>query len=205
MCGRFSLYKISEFLNEYNVRFDEPLKPRYNIAPGQMVPIIADGGKVAKWGFVPHWADEPKISPINTRKESLAKRFFKDSYEKRRCLVPADGFYEWKKVDGSKIPYRLVLDRDVFCFAGIYDIWKDTITFSIITVEPNDVIRPIHDRMPAILAKKQEEAWLSDGSMDLLSAYPGKMNAFRISDRVNSPLNDDPSVIEDKKGLSDFF
>jgi putative SOS response-associated peptidase YedK len=171
MCGRFSLYKISEFLTKYGVEAD--LKPRYNIAPTQEVPIIEDG-KIAflKWGL------PFKKNVINTRVESwIEKPFF---HSMKRVLIPADGFYEWK--EGQ--PYRIETG-DIFTMAGI--TWKGG--FSIITTPPNITLKKIHDRMPAVL--ENEQLWLDRGELVLKE----KFTLRQISVLVNSPANDTEKVL----------
>jgi putative SOS response-associated peptidase YedK len=159
MCGRFSLVSVGQALKERFGLDDVPeLKPRYNIAPSQETAIITneEPGKVtlAKWGLVPNWAKEDMAHKmINARAESLAEKpAYRDSFKHRRCLVLADGFYEWKKVGNNKIPYRITTDG-IFSMAGLWER-KDKITFTIITTEPNDFMKDIHNRMPLVLEKK---------------------------------------------------
>ena len=198
------------------------LAPRYNIDPGQVVPVvIIEGRKVLqmmRWGLVPHWAKkEPDKLLINARAETLAQKpSFRDSFRNRRCLVLADGFYEWQENEkkNDKTPFRFILKgRGPFAFAGLWDIWRKQdgstlLSFAIITTEPNELIRPIHNRMPVILHQEHEELWLDPGFKDtkelssLLTPYPSnQMDFYEVSTVVNSPKNDKPVCIEPKNPL----
>lgn len=217
MCGRFSLYNLPELINEYQLDFSDEIKPHYNIAPSQAIlAIINDGGYHARqlrWGLIPFWSKAVFAGLINARAETVdQKPSFRQSFAKRRCLIPADGFYEWKKQEKGKQPYRITLkDRQVFAFAGLWETWTspsgDTInSAAIITTEPNAAIRPIHNRMPVVLPKTAESVWL-DGDADhqtlksLLKPYRSEqMELYPISNRVNSARNDSPSVLEPVSG-----
>ncbi|MBI4063449.1 MAG: SOS response-associated peptidase [Elusimicrobia bacterium] len=192
-------------------------KPRYNIAPGQEAPIVIWEEirlcRLIRWGLVPHWAKEEAIGykMINARAETIAEKpSYRKSFERRRCLVLADGFYEWQKVDGlkQKIPMRIMLkNKEPFAFAGLWDVWKkpdggELRSFTIITTEPNDFMKAIHNRMPVILRQKDEEMWLDPDLKDtskllpLLVPFASKeMDAYEVSTIVNSPQNDDPQCI----------
>ena len=176
MCGRFQLSVKGRHISERsNVEvFDEFYKPNYNCAPSQKLPVITntEPEKLSyfKWGLIPFWAKDPRIGfkLINTRAESIAEKpSFRTAFKKRRCLVPANGFYEWKK-DQNKTPYRIHFNRDeLFAMAGIWETWKDgedklVHTFSIITTMPNALMEPIHQRMPVILPKEEEQRWLEE-------------------------------------------
>src|SRR5713226_2517593 len=215
MCGRFTYSK--EF-RELRIRFDLdrdiPLfRPRFNIAPGQDVPVIvnAEGKKTLKairWGLVPVWAKDSAIGNrmINARAETLAEKpAFKRLLTKRRCLVPADGFYEWRKEGKGKVPLWISLKSgDLFSFAGLWDRWKkpdggELESFTIVTTAPNEFIAPIHNRMPVILTGEGEKSWLDPELTDiaklraLLAPYPSEeMTANYVSKLVNSPANDIP-------------
>ena len=176
MCGRFSNFSPLEALRE---RFradppDEPVYPRYNAAPGQRLIVIPmDDPKkmhLYKWGLIPHWAKDPKIgnSLINARSETLQQKpAFRGSLHKGRCLVLADGFYEWKSTAGRKIPYRVELkNKEPFAMAGLCSTWKDSTgkkidTFTIITTSANTIVETIHDRMPVIFTFEQEMKWIN--------------------------------------------
>ena len=166
-----------------------------------------------RWGLVPFWAKEPSIGykMINAKSETLTEKpSFRKPFKEKRCLVLADGFYEWEKTDKkNKVPYRFVLkNRQPFAFAGLWDVWKtpegDTLlSFTIITTRANELMERIHDRMPVILNEKDEAKWLdpefkdTDKLSSLLQPYPSEqMVAYKVSTIVNSPKNDTPSCIE---------
>jgi len=222
MCGRSSLTKVekeieahfhatfySEELERYN-----PL-PNYNIAPTQMVPVITSTDTqhlhIYRWGLIPFWAKDKSIGAkmINARVESLSeKAAFKKLLTSRRCIVPMDGFYEWKTDGKIKTPFRIVTtDQEIFSVAGLWDIWivPDTgeiiSSFTVITIHPNEMMAKIHDRMPAILLPENEKLWLdpdlkSSDAMQLLIPYPSEyMNAYEVSAKVNNVRTNDPSLI----------
>lgn len=222
MCGRYSLTQGVEVLQ---LRFafmeeDFDLKPRYNIAPSQNAPVVMVEGegrrlRMMRWGLVPSWAKEASIGNrmINARSETVAEKpSFRKSLKQRRCLVLADGFYEWrapKEGKGRKTPMRILLkSQEPFAFAGLWDSWKDPdgeelLSFTIITTQANDLVKGIHERMPVILAPEEEEVWLNAGSgeterlLSLLDPYPEKeMKVYEVSAAVNFPANDRPECIE---------
>lgn len=216
MCGRFTnAITWRELVELYHIH-DQPalnLKPRYNVAPSQDIPIVrpADGGReiaIARWGLVPFWAKDLKVGykMINAKAETIdEKPSFRNAFKARRCLIPADGFYEWKKLDdGSKQPYRLCLaDRQPFAFAGLWERndGLDVTSCTIVTTEPNEIAAQIHNRMPVILPPEDYEAWLSPetgpaGAKALLRPYEGEMIAYPVSKDVGSPKNDGPELIE---------
>lgn len=217
MCGRFTETRpVEEVEQRFVCRSDRcEAKPRYNIAPGQAVPVVVSGAKRLlrnmHWGLVPYWADSERSSLqlINARAETVAEKpAFKHPFQCRRCLVPADGFYEWKKESGQKrTPYRFTLKSgQLFAFAGIWDLWEShdgrlVHSFAIITTMANDVIRPVHDRMPVILSPGEEAAWLApdtpaDMLKTMLKPYVAEfMKSGPVSARVNSPHHDDPACI----------
>jgi len=223
MCGRYtntvSIKKLAERFGFPVVSQEFPL--RYNIAPGQKAPVVLRQSpnrlEWMRWGLVPTWAKEPKIGykMINARGETLdQKPSFKRPFQRQRCLVLADGFYEWQKQsDGkTKIPMRIVLkNHEPFAFAGLWDHWKDPKgdvlhTFTIVTIEANRKLRSIHDRMPVILSRKDEDLWLDPSCQDLdelkslLKPYPeAGVEAYPVSTIVNSPKNDTPECIEEVK------
>lgn len=217
MCGRFYNFSPLEVLRE---RFradppDEPVYPRYNAAPGQRLIVIPmdDSKKMHfyKWGLIPHWAKDPKIgnSLINARSETLKEKpAFRGSLQKGRCLVLADGFYEWKSTGGRKVPYRIELkNRNPFAMAGLCSRWKDQTgkeidTFTIITTSANEIVGTIHDRMPVIFTPEEERKWI-DPLLDfqevhqhLLSYAGNDMVIYPISTLVNSPRNDSAEIIK---------
>ena len=216
MCGRFTLYIDSKKLNTVfhltNSIFD--CVPSYNIAPGQDIQVITQGpeGRVIsymKWGLIPYWAKDPKIGSrlINARAETIdCKPAFRNAFRQNRCLIPAEGFYEWMKTNGKQPVYVSLPDRQVFAFAGIWSHWKapDSSTInscSIITTDSNECIRKIHDRMPVIFDQEQQfQAWLeqSDTSAlkDLLKPYAGVLEVYPVSKAVNFSKTDGPELIK---------
>ena len=223
MCGRLSLAVSPEALAErFGVRPPTALAPRYNVAPGQPLAAIKGSarGRVdpLEWGLVPAWAEEPGSGHINARAETIAEKpSFRDAYANRRCLVLADGYYDWADERGrGSQPYRFVRpDRDPFAMAGIWERWEAAgevrETVAVVTTEPNAVVEPIHHRMPVILDRSEEDRWLDGEDTDaLLDPSPGDdLKAYPVSDAVNDPANDSPAVIEEvdppeQTGLGDF-
>ncbi len=218
MCGRYTLYHYLEEIEErFDVEFEEDeYEPRYNIAPSQSVVTIrrTDARRVArcKWGLVPAWAKDPAIGNrmINAKAETLAEKpSFKHALARRRCLIPADGFYEWPKE--GKGPSRPIYirrrDRGLFAFAGLWEEWKSPDgpplqTCTIITTEPNELISRFHHRMAVILRPEEEARWLDPAApvpalLSLLRPSPAEeLEAFEVSRAVNKPGFDDPSCIE---------
>ncbi len=191
------------------------LRPRYNIAPGQdVLCVIRDGEnriEHLRWGLIPFWAKDPAVGNrlINARAETVAEKpSFRSAFAKRRCLVVADGFYEWRPEGKRKVPvYIFLKSKKPFGFAGLYESWKDPggreiRTCTIITTEANDLVRPIHDRMPVILPEGVGDRWLdpSEGSRErlqaILTSYPaGEMAAFDVTSTVNSAAHDAPDCV----------
>jgi putative SOS response-associated peptidase YedK len=217
MCGRFSLSSTPQRLRE---RFGlsaapDDIPPRYNIAPTQPVLVIPNRTRrllrPARWGLIPHWAGGAAAGNrmINARAETLAARApFRAALERRRCIIPADGFYEWKRDGRQRTPY-FVRERDgaALGLAGLWEVWRPPdgepiASCTIITTAPNELLATIHDRMPAILPPDAYDAWLApsprhaDLLLPLLSPYPTELlEAYPVSDLVNSPSNDDPACI----------
>jgi putative SOS response-associated peptidase YedK len=227
MCGRTSLFVPREDLEEtFDARVvaDGGYTPRYNIAPGDGVEVVTneavDEIDRYHWGLVPFWADEVDDGLINARAETAhEKRSFERAWESRPCLVLSSGFYEWRSRNGGpKRPYRIYReDAPAFAMAGLWEIWEDgdgrrVPSVTILTTEPNDVVEPIHDRMPVVLPADAEEAWLAAGPDErkaLCRPYPDDdLAAYEISTRVNDPGNDAPGVIEpvghEQSGLGEF-
>lgn len=168
--------------------------------------------RLLQWGLVPFWADDPKTGykMINARAESVTQKpAYRKSFRSRRCLVPSDGFFEWKKVNGGKQPYWISLKEEtIFCFAGLWDRWKgpegeEIESYTIITTSPNSLVAPMHDRMPVILPSDAYAKWLDPANRDvdelgrLLTAYPEeRMVAHPVSKRVNNPANDSVDCIK---------
>ncbi len=221
MCGRFSIAKErDEIEDRFEIHIDPAMFTKnYNAAPSQILPIITneeqEQASFHKWGLIPHWAKDETIGNklINARGETIAEKpSFRDAAEKRRCLVITDGFYEWQRSGGEKQPYRITLaDESLFTFAGLWESWKaedgrDVRTFTIITTEPNELMKPIHNRMPVMLTPDNERVWISDESLEdvmhLLKPYDEKeMNAYPVTKKVNSPKNNDRSVMESDQQL----
>lgn len=194
----------------------DDLQPSFNVAPTQPVAVVLNRGKkrmaAMRWGLVPSWATDPTIAGrlINARAETLtAKAAFKDAFKRRRCLVVGDGFFEWQKQGAVKIPLFIHLKTErPFGFAGLYEIWTPPlgdplVTCTIITTEANELVKPIHDRMPVIVPKDAEDFWLDPAVedharlLDLLQPYPSdEMAAYAVSKLVNSVKNDSPECIE---------
>ena len=225
MCGRFTLTELEpDVLTEiFTLSGDLPtLAPRYNIAPTQPVAtVIHDPRRTEnrlgfmRWGLIPSWAKDPAIGSrlINARGETVhEKPSFRAAFRRRRCLIVANGFYEWQKQDdGPKQPVYITLTDDKpFAFAGLWEMWTDRtsgselVTCTIITTGPNDLVRPIHNRMPVILPREDYARWLTtddrdaDSLLPLLRPYPAEhMTAWPVSRRVNSPANDDPTLLDE--------
>jgi putative SOS response-associated peptidase YedK len=212
MCGRYTVQvDMVEIHRRFKVALDDIYQKNYNCAPTENLPVITnkkqDQLSHYHWGLVPFWARDLKIGykMINTRAESLTEKgTFKNALEKRRCLVIADGFYEWKKTANGKQPYRLVVKKGpLFAFAGIWEYHKDLklASFSIITTSANDLVEPIHDRMPVILKPEHEKKWLSESldpleAKDLLQSYPAElMEAYPVSQDVGNVRNKYPELI----------
>jgi len=169
MCGRYALYGIDEIGDRFEVDVPEDLKPNYNAAPTQLMPVITKNGlEIMRWGLIPKWAKDEKIGykMINARAETLYdKPMWKGIVKKQRCLIPANGFYEWQKRADGKQPFYIHLPGDeLFAFAGLWEAWShnDKVwnTYTIITTSPNAEMEPIHDRMPVILNRDEEQEWI---------------------------------------------
>jgi putative SOS response-associated peptidase YedK len=222
MCGRITAtFEFSDIRVRWNLDRDLPkYTPRFNIAPEQISPTIAvivrhKGGnecRLMHWGLIPHWAADPSIGNrmINARAETLTDLpSFKPLVDRRRCIIPADGFYEWRKEGKRKVPMWVYLkSRQPFGLAGLWDVWRKpdggkVESFTIITTEPNDLIQPIHNRMPVILRPEDEEQWLDSSrtafskARSLLKPHPAElMNAHDVSTIVNSAKYDGPECIQ---------
>jgi putative SOS response-associated peptidase YedK len=216
MCGRYRLGRGREAFKKYFGTEDDDLdwSPRYNIAPTQVVPIVRQHAREPKrtlasmrWGLIPSWATDLSIGAklINARAETAAEKpAFRDALQRRRCLIPADGFFEWKKLGKGTQPYCFTLvDDSVFAFAGIWDRWRDPDkqwieTCSILTTTPNAVMAHVHDRMPVILRPDDYDLWLDpgftklEGLLELMKPYDARlMKKHPVSTRVGDPKNDD--------------
>lgn len=217
MCGRYTLTVEQEALQvALGVEGLVHPRPRYNIAPTQEAPVVVVGprgaaGAVHRWGLVPSWASDPAIGNrlINARSETAHRKpAFRDAFRKGRCLVPADGFFEWRKAPEGKIPFWIHAEEGgILTLAGLADRWEGPggevrETFTILTTDANELLRPIHDRMPVILAPRERERWLDpatspDDARALLGPFPPEALALReVSRRVNSPAHDDPTCLD---------
>jgi putative SOS response-associated peptidase YedK len=222
MCGRYTVRGILPVAELFGISLPaEFQQPRYNIAPTQDVLVVraapdAPGqgrrGDLLRWGLVPHWAQDPSVGNrmINARAETAAERpAFRDAMKRRRCLVPADGFYEWKApTTGKRKQPHLIRMKDdrPFAFAGLWECWghgADRVeSFTILTTSPNELVAPIHDRMPVIVAPGDYDRWLdpkvdSAGVKELLRPYDaGEMVAQPVGTHVNNPANDTPECVE---------
>ncbi len=233
MCGRYTLMvEPADLEARFDSRFvasETVALPRYNMAPGQQLPVITGDDpetiRQLEWGLVPSWADDDSGGLINARAETIdEKPSFRDAYAQRRCLVLADGFYEWVETDGRKQPYRVAFEDDrPFAMAGLWERWESNAettqagleafgggiattdadggpleTFTIVTTEPNDLVSELHHRMAAILEPEHEREWLTaDEPRTLLEPHPAdEMRAYPVSRAVNDPSTDVPSLVD---------
>lgn len=219
MCGRFTLTDPDQDLAvQFNLPAIPELQPRYNIAPTQPVAAVRLAAVSAvrelallHWGLIPFWAKDPSIGArmINARSETVAEKpAFRAAFRRRRCLVLADGFYEWQKLNGGKQPFYVCFrDRQPFAFAGLWEHWEGPEgaieSCTLLTTEPNDLLRSLHNRMPVILHPTDYALWLDpaveepDRLQPLLLPFPAEeMDAYPVSRWVNRPQNDDPRCIE---------
>jgi len=223
MCGRSSLTKTEKELEErFNATFySEDLErynplPNFNVAPTHMHPVLTNEDpehfRYFKWGLIPFWAKDAKIgsSLINARVETLIKKpAFRHAAKKRRCIVPFDGFYEWKKSSGGKVPYRIIRnDHGIFSIAGIWERWNDPNggiihSFTLITLAPNKKLSAIHNRMPAMLLPEEEKLWIDPSistldAIKLIKPYPDQLlNVYPVSKRVNRVSENDAELIKE--------
>lgn len=219
MCGRFSQSKSAKAIAQaFDLANVPPLTPRYNIAPTQPVGTVLQTGedtqrqfRMLHWGLIPSWAKDPKIGArmINARAETVAEKpSFRAAFKQRRCLVLADGFYEWQQQEKKKQPfYCRMQDERPFAFAGLWEHWEDgngeaIDSCTVLTTSSNELMRPIHDRMPVILAPKDYDLWLdpklqkSELLQPLLQPYSDEeMTAYPVGTLVNKPSNDSPECI----------
>ena len=220
MCGRYTLINLADFVDIFPwIRgLDGAYPSRFNIAPTQLAPVVANKPspqiELFKWGLVPSWAKDPAIGNrmINARAETLMEKpSFRTALKRRRCLVPADGFYEWKlNPDGkTKTPMLMRMQSgEAFAFAGLWEQWSaadgsQLLTYTIITTEPNELLKNIHNRMPVILTGDAAKEWLTPGEADpvamhaLLKTHPADlMRADAVSKAVNNPANDSAVCVD---------
>ncbi len=220
MCGRYRLSRRKQILAEHfdALSGEDDWSPHYNIAPTQPVPAIRQNPKqpqrdlsLMRWGLIPSWSKEIPGAPlINARSETAATApSFRDSFKSRRCLLPADGFYEWRKSSGARQPFCFEVNNgELFAFAGLWDRWKDPAgqwirSCSILTTTPNAVAAAVHDRMPVILDPDDYDLWLDPGMTnveaiaEMLKPYDARqMRCYPVSTRINQVQNDDPECSE---------
>jgi putative SOS response-associated peptidase YedK len=212
MCGRYALTSSPAIIAErFHLLWTPELAPHYNIAPGQVIPVVRDTGQgrelaLLKWGLIPSWAKQASIGMklINARSETLAdKPAFRGAYRQRRCLIPADAFYEWKAVAGRKQPYCIRLrDAGPFGMAGLWERWIDpngqaVESCTIVTVDANTLIAGLHDRMPLIVAPGDYDAWLAAEGHALPPAMAAEaMRYYPVSPLVNNAKNDVPACLD---------
>lgn len=218
MCGRYTLTADAESIQlAFNLdSVDGWLGPRYNIAPSQNVAVISNADPKAlsfmKWGLVPSWAKDPKIGNrmINARSETAAEKpSFRTAFKRRRCLIPADGYYEWAKTGKKKTPmYIQHAERDQFAFAGLWENWKQPDgawlqTCTILTTEANEKIKPVHHRMTVIVEPEDYELWLAPRELSqdewlrmMTGPAPEALSFYEVSTQVNRPANDNPTLIK---------
>ena len=221
MCGRYRLTtKAEELAARYHARMPDDLHvaPSWNVAPGQDALALRSNPETGersldalRWGLVPHFAKDPKIAHrlVNARAETVDKTpAYRQALAKRRCLIPADGFYEWQKVNGRKVPFHIQMEDGLpFTFAGLWEGWRDPTTGEwlrtcvIITCPASESLQRVHDRMPVILGPERHAAWLGEGPSHSLKAflvpYPAeRMTLWEVSPQVNSPKRDGPSLID---------
>jgi putative SOS response-associated peptidase YedK len=211
MCGRFALHSRDRIKLKGLTAIDLPFEARYNIAPSQEILAIADFGRgiearMLTWGLIPSWSNDGK-GFINARAETLEEKpSFSESFRLRRCLIPADGFYEWKRSGREKKPFYICSDDEApVMFAGIWDTWRNrgevTTSCAIITTEANELVAELHDRMPAVLPTEVQELWLDRRTnrvelQEILRPYPSsRMKTYPVSRSVNSPDYDAADLI----------
>jgi len=214
MCGRYYLISPAEIVaTRFHAGEPPPLRPRYNLAPQQEAPVVVNGGArklvLMRWGLVPSWSKDAAAGyrMINARAETAPEKpSFRGPFRKQRALIPADGFYEWKREGERKRPFALRLaSGEPFAMAGLWDRWRapdgaELLTFTILTTSASPFVAGVHDRMPVILPREAEAAWLDPGSpLEALKAlmvpYAGTMEAVPLSTAVNNPRNDGPEIL----------
>ena len=217
MCGRYTLSMPIVLVAE-ELGLDRPefeVEPRYNIAPTQRLPVFAQDQpnrlQIMRWGLIPSWAKDPSVGGkmINARAETLAdKPAFRQALQQRRCLIPADGFYEWQATGLGKIPQHIhLVGRHLITFGGLWDEWRDgedraLRSFTVITTAPNALMATIHDRMPLIITPENRAQWLDSATpmtdlQALMSPLPdGMLSADPVGDLVNSPRNEGPDLLQ---------
>jgi putative SOS response-associated peptidase YedK len=217
MCGRFTLMlDAEELVSEFDLQqVPADVFPRYNIAPSQPLLVVTDWGnrraEWMRWGLVPSWAKDPSIGSkmINARSETVQEKpSFRNAFNRRRCLILADGFYEWRRAGGKgpATPYYFhMVPHKPFAFAGLWEFWRspegdDLRTCTILTTQANGIVAPVHERMPVILNRERMAAWLTPAPAETLMSFlaplpDAELAAFPVSRLVNSPENDGPELV----------
>ena len=190
MCGRFTLRNVDTLKSKYG---EIDFEPSYNLAPGNSILMLTDQLKSINWSFTPYWADKP-FNLINARSETLnSKPSFENS---NRCLIPADGWYEWKSEEDEKIPYFHHADGDIFFFAGVYGGYRGKLGCAVVTMEALETTKEIHERMPLIVARSHFKEWLEGSDSNSFDeAMVKSIKHHRVSTHVNNPTNNDPKCI----------
>lgn len=208
MCGRFTIVSNSQAMTDhFQLVTAEKFTHSYNVTPSSDIPVVRLNDNKRElmnchWGLIPHWAKDAKIQPINAKAETITEKpFFRSAFIKHRCLIPANGFYEWQGTSKPKQPYYFQLkDSELLAFAGLWEHWEhegNTIeSCTIITTEANIIMNPVHHRMPVILDPDNYDKWLIDGGSDLLNPYSGKMKSYPVSTAVNNPANNSRELIQ---------
>lgn len=206
MCGRYSLHSNPDVVAlMFGLSEIPAYQPRYNIAPASQVLIVrqdeaAAVASHARWGLVSRWAKDPAIGAKmnNARAETVAlKPSFREAYRKRRCLIPANGFYEWKLEGGRKQPYYIYPSGgELFAFAGLWEQWNDLPTCAIITTEANEKMAAVHERMPVIVSPAEYSDWLAGGDVPLRPCPGSAIDIRRVTRAVNNARHEDPRLIE---------
>ena len=191
MCGRFTIRNENAFQNQFG---GQSASPSFNIAPGNKITTMTDKLSTTNWGFTPLWADKP-FNLVNARFETLStKPSFRDS---SRCLIPADGWYEWKTEEGIKTPYFHHLDGDIFCFGGVYGGYRGQVGCAVVTTEASDHLTEIHERMPFIVHRSHYKDWLAANNGNLVDeTSSNRVKFYAVSTYVNNPQNTDQKCIE---------
>lgn len=209
MCGRYALHTTDELEERYRVEVNEAIRPNYNAAPSQTMPVVTNEGlELMRWGLIPRWAKDEKIGYklINARSETVfEKPMWKGIVKRNRCLVPANGFYEWQKRGSGKQPFYIHYpDERIFSFAGIWETWlhegTEWHTYTILTTAPNKEMEPIHDRMPVILHSEDEAQWLAADTEEEINVLlapleNGALETYEVSPMANTVRVNDVTLI----------
>ena len=190
MCGRFTLRNLDDLKARYG---ETDFSPSYNVAPGQQILTITDKFQTMKWGFTPYWAEKP-FNLINARIETLFEKPSFTNY--KRCLIPADGWYEWKQKDEVKVPHFHHLKGDLFFFGGVFGGYRGKVGCAIVTTGAVESLKNIHERMPLIISRQHFQGWLNGDDIDYVDTFSSKaIINHPVSTHVNNPLNDDPKCV----------